>query len=211
MIALRRAADRHHDKGRKLETWLTFDEQDRAALLVKGLANIEILKESRLAPAPGASRDSFRISMFAKPLTSRAARSCSSKVSQVSSFLPLSWWRSAALRSAIIAPLLRQFWRIRNQPEPSRRTCSLDPSIRSKSMLRGTQSYPPIPPIPPISPCAPSPAFSLSPLLRSAISTSVVSISAATEAAFCRATRTTLVGSMTPARTRSSYLFVATL
>ena len=58
MIALRRAADRHHDKGRKLETWLTFDQQDHAALLVKGLANIEILKESRLAPGAGVPRTS---------------------------------------------------------------------------------------------------------------------------------------------------------
>jgi redox-sensitive bicupin YhaK (pirin superfamily) len=58
VIALRRAADRHHDQGRKLETWLTFDQQDRAALLVKGLANIEILKESRLAPGAGVPRTS---------------------------------------------------------------------------------------------------------------------------------------------------------
>lgn len=46
---------------------------------------------------------------------------------------------------------------------------------------------------------------------RVAISASVVSINDATEAAFCSATRTTLVGSMTPATTRSSYTPVATL
>ena len=46
---------------------------------------------------------------------------------------------------------------------------------------------------------------------RSAISASVVSISAATDAAFCSAVRTTLVGSMTPALTRSSYSSVAAL
>lgn len=40
---------------------------------------------------------------------------------------------------------------------------------------------------------------------RSAISASVVSMSEATDAAFCSATRTTFVGSMTPASTRSWY------
>ena len=40
---------------------------------------------------------------------------------------------------------------------------------------------------------------------------SVVNISEATDAAFCKATRTTLVGSMTPAFTRSSYSSVAAL
>ncbi len=43
------------------------------------------------------------------------------------------------------------------------------------------------------------------------MSASVVSMSAATEAAFCSAVRTTLVGSMTPALTRSSYSPVAPL
>ncbi len=56
MITLRRAAERHHDKSRKLETWLTFDPQDRASRLVDGLENIEILKESRLAPGAGVPR-----------------------------------------------------------------------------------------------------------------------------------------------------------
>jgi Pirin-related protein len=56
MITLRRAAERHHDKGRKLETWLTFDPQDRVGLLADGLGNIESLKESRLAPGTGVPR-----------------------------------------------------------------------------------------------------------------------------------------------------------
>jgi redox-sensitive bicupin YhaK (pirin superfamily) len=58
MITTRRAAERHHDKSRRLETWLTFDPQDRADRLVEGLRNIEILKESRLAPGVGAPRTS---------------------------------------------------------------------------------------------------------------------------------------------------------
>ena len=40
---------------------------------------------------------------------------------------------------------------------------------------------------------------------------SVVSISPAMEAAFCRAVRVTFVGSMTPALTRSSYSLVPAL
>jgi len=63
-----------------------------------------------------------------------------------------------------------------------------------------------MPPAPWLSP----PDFDF-PLGRSAMSASVVSISEATEAAFCNATRTTLVGSMTPAFTRSSYSSVAAL
>ena len=45
----------------------------------------------------------------------------------------------------------------------------------------------------------------------SAIMASVVSISEAIDAAFCSAVRVTLVGSMTPAATRSSYVSVAAL
>jgi len=58
MITLRRAAERHHDKSRKLETWLTFDLKDRAGSLVDGLGNIEILKEARLAPSAAVPRTS---------------------------------------------------------------------------------------------------------------------------------------------------------
>jgi quercetin 2,3-dioxygenase len=56
MITLRRAAERHHDTSRKLETWLTFDPRDSAGRLVEGLGNIEILKECRLAPGAGVPR-----------------------------------------------------------------------------------------------------------------------------------------------------------
>ncbi len=45
----------------------------------------------------------------------------------------------------------------------------------------------------------------------SAIRASLVKSSVATLAAFCRAVRVTLVGSMTPALTRSSYTSVAAL
>ena len=58
-------------------------------------------------------------------------------------------------------------------------------------------------------PCPPYPfVFMDCPELRSGISliiASVVSISDAMEAAFCRAVRVTLVGSITPAAIRSSY------
>ena len=58
MITLRRAADRHHEKSRKLETWLTFDAKDGADLQPDGLGNIEILNESRLAPGAQVPRAS---------------------------------------------------------------------------------------------------------------------------------------------------------
>jgi hypothetical protein len=50
--------ERHHDRSRKLETWLTFDARDLAARLSDGLGNIEILKECRLAPGAGVPRAS---------------------------------------------------------------------------------------------------------------------------------------------------------
>lgn len=53
MITLRRAAERQHDKSRKLESWLTFHPQAPAGLLAMGLGNIELLKECRLAPGAG--------------------------------------------------------------------------------------------------------------------------------------------------------------
>ena len=56
MIALRRAAERQHDKIRKLETWLTFDPKDRAGMRSDGLDNIESLNESRLAPGARVAR-----------------------------------------------------------------------------------------------------------------------------------------------------------
>src|SRR5690625_5452696 len=73
---------------------------------------------------------------------------------------------------------------------------------------------PPIPPIPPgIPPPAPIPPSSLSPFLDgfSTTTASVVSISAATDAAFSSAVRVTLVGSITPASIRSSYFSLLAL
>ena len=60
MITLRRAAERHHDRNRKLETWLTFEPQDREGILSDGLGNIESVKESRLAPGARVPRASGR-------------------------------------------------------------------------------------------------------------------------------------------------------
>jgi redox-sensitive bicupin YhaK (pirin superfamily) len=58
MITLRRAAERLHEKSRTLETWLTFEPQDRAGILSDGLGNMEMLKESRLAPGARVPRAS---------------------------------------------------------------------------------------------------------------------------------------------------------
>ena len=60
----------------------------------------------------------------------------------------------------------------------------------------------PCPPMPPMAAAAAAPPSTFSGL--SATSASVVSSSAATDAAFCSAERVTLAGSMTPALTRSS-------
>jgi redox-sensitive bicupin YhaK (pirin superfamily) len=60
MITPRRAAERHHEASRTLETWLTFRPKDRAGILSDGLENIEILKESRLAPGARVPRASGR-------------------------------------------------------------------------------------------------------------------------------------------------------
>ena len=57
-ITLRRAGERHHDKSRTLEAWLTFDPQDPAGLLAAGLGNLELLRECRLAPGAGVPRTS---------------------------------------------------------------------------------------------------------------------------------------------------------
>jgi redox-sensitive bicupin YhaK (pirin superfamily) len=58
MITLCRATERLHDRNRRLETWLTFDPQDREARALGGLGTIEILMESRLAPGAGVPRTS---------------------------------------------------------------------------------------------------------------------------------------------------------
>ena len=50
MITLRRAKERHHDRRRKQEVWLTFHPQARADPLADGFGALEILDEDRLAP-----------------------------------------------------------------------------------------------------------------------------------------------------------------
>ena len=62
---------------------------------------------------------------------------------------------------------------------------------------------------PPIPGCPPGAAGASS--SSSATTHSVVNNNEATEAAFCKAVRTTLAGSITPAATSSSYLPVAAL
>jgi len=58
MITARRATERHHEQNRKVETWLTFEPQDREGTPCKGFGNIENVKESRLAPGAGVPRSS---------------------------------------------------------------------------------------------------------------------------------------------------------
>src|SRR4030042_1780233 len=56
MITLRRDKERHHDRRRKLEAWLTFDPRDRADALAGGFGALEVLTEDRLAPGAGVPR-----------------------------------------------------------------------------------------------------------------------------------------------------------
>lgn len=56
MITLRRAKERHHDRRRKQEAWLTFYRQDRADPLADGFGSLEILNEDRLPPGAGVPR-----------------------------------------------------------------------------------------------------------------------------------------------------------
>ena len=58
MITARRAAERQHDRSRKLETWLTFDPAERTGAFSEGFGTIESLKECRLAPGAGLPRTS---------------------------------------------------------------------------------------------------------------------------------------------------------
>ena len=75
--------------------------------------------------------------------------------------------------------------------------------VKQGSGDAGTRDYIPMPPMPPIPPPAPA-APADSSFGFSAIIAIVVSMSEATDAAFCSAVRETFVGSMTPAFTRSS-------
>jgi len=56
MLTLRRANERHHDRRRKQEVWLTFYPQDRADPLADGFGTLEILDEHRLPPGGGVPR-----------------------------------------------------------------------------------------------------------------------------------------------------------
>jgi redox-sensitive bicupin YhaK (pirin superfamily) len=56
MITLRRAEERHHDRTRKQEGWLTFYSPDRSDPLADGFGVLEILNEDRLPPGAGVAR-----------------------------------------------------------------------------------------------------------------------------------------------------------
>jgi redox-sensitive bicupin YhaK (pirin superfamily) len=58
MITLRRTKERHHNRTRKLESWLTFDLQNRADPNADGYGTLEIFNEVRLAPGAGIRRSS---------------------------------------------------------------------------------------------------------------------------------------------------------
>ena len=53
MIALRRAKERHLDRHRKRDVWLTFYPQDLADPLYGGFGTLETFNEERLAPGSG--------------------------------------------------------------------------------------------------------------------------------------------------------------
>jgi redox-sensitive bicupin YhaK (pirin superfamily) len=50
MIMLRRANERHRERPRKQEVWLTFDSEDRADPLADGFGTLAMLNEDRLPP-----------------------------------------------------------------------------------------------------------------------------------------------------------------
>lgn len=56
MITLRRAEERHHDRRRKRDVWLTFDPKDRADPLADGFGTLVLLNEDRLPPDAGVPR-----------------------------------------------------------------------------------------------------------------------------------------------------------
>lgn len=60
MITLRRAEERHHDRTREQEAWLTFFPHGRAGRFVDGFGTLEILDESRLPPGGGIRRRQHR-------------------------------------------------------------------------------------------------------------------------------------------------------
>jgi redox-sensitive bicupin YhaK (pirin superfamily) len=58
MITLRRSGERHHDRRRKHEVWLTFDAKDRNDPLADGYGALQMLDEDRLSPSAELSRRS---------------------------------------------------------------------------------------------------------------------------------------------------------
>lgn len=60
MITLRRAEERHHDRRRKREVWLTFFPRGEADPLAGGFGALEILDEVRLPPGACAPRRPYR-------------------------------------------------------------------------------------------------------------------------------------------------------
>ncbi len=55
-MILRRAKERHHDRRRAREVWLTFHPEDGAGPLAGGFGTLEILDEHRLPPGAGVPR-----------------------------------------------------------------------------------------------------------------------------------------------------------
>jgi redox-sensitive bicupin YhaK (pirin superfamily) len=56
MLTLRRAKERHLDRWRKRELWLTFHAQDRSDPLADGFGTLQTLAEGRLKPGAGVLR-----------------------------------------------------------------------------------------------------------------------------------------------------------
>jgi quercetin 2,3-dioxygenase len=56
MLTLRRTGERHHDRRRKHEVWLTFDATNRNDPLADGFGALQILEEDRLSPGADLSR-----------------------------------------------------------------------------------------------------------------------------------------------------------
>ena len=60
MITLRRAEERHHDRSREQEVWLTFFPNGREGPFADGFGSLKILNEGRLPPGGGITRRPHR-------------------------------------------------------------------------------------------------------------------------------------------------------
>lgn len=60
MITLRRAEERHHERSREQEVWLTFFPHDHASPFSDDFGTLEILDEGRLPPGGGITRRPHR-------------------------------------------------------------------------------------------------------------------------------------------------------